>query len=109
MGDGTGMIYDLHLPGDFLAIHLTSNDEKWREVVSCARGGMNTYVEDKTEGGNYIFGNMSEDDGWQQQKKLQVCVKSRKLARSFNLNLKRNSLHQIERPKINGKSSNEKP
>ena len=59
-----------------------------REVVSCARGGMNTHVEDEIEGCNYIFGNMSGDDRRQQQKKLQVCVKSRKLARSFNLNLK---------------------
>ena len=57
---------------------------------------MNTHVEDEIEGCNYIFGNMSGDsmvpDGveWQptKQKKLQVCIKSRTLARSFNLNLK---------------------
>ena len=42
------MIYSLYLPGDFLGMDL--NDEKWREVVSCARGGMNTHIEDEIEG-----------------------------------------------------------
>ena len=49
---------------------------------------MNNHVENKIEGCNYIFGNMSGDDGRQQQKKVQVCVKTRKMARSFNLSLK---------------------
>ena len=91
------MTYNLHLPGDFLAMDLTSDDKKWQEVVSCARGGMNTHVEDEIEGCDYTFGNMSGnstvpngDSEWQptKQKKLQLCVKSRKLARSYNLNLK---------------------
>ena len=57
---------------------------------------MNTHVKDDIEECDYIFGNMSGDrmvpNGaeWQptKQKKLQVCVKSRKLARSFNLNFR---------------------
>ena len=34
-GKGAVMIYNLHLPGDFLTMDL--DDEKWLEVVSCAR------------------------------------------------------------------------
>ena len=60
-GRGVVMIYNLHPPGDFLAMDLTSDDEKWREVVQCARRGIDIHVEDEIEKCNCIFGNMSGD------------------------------------------------
>ena len=35
---------------------------------------MNIHVEDEIEGCDYIFSNMSEDDGWQRQKNLLVQI-----------------------------------
>ena len=56
---GAVMIYNFHLPGDFLTMDLISDDKKWREVVSCTREGMNIHVEDKINVCNYIFDKMS--------------------------------------------------
>ena len=74
--------------------------EKWREVVSCARGGMNTHVEDEIEGCNYIFGNMSGDEGgkWQSTKTKEAASmrKEQEAGKELQLELERDSLHWIK-------------
>ena len=65
--------------------------EKWQEVVSCARGGMNTHVEDEIEGCNYIFSNMSGDQ-WAatyQTKEAASMRKEQEAGKELQLQLER--------------------